>query len=105
MEKLGFGPGRKELQETVETQRKQLLQYQSRFKDVVRAYKSLLKEKEALEASLTVLSVSQQDPHGAGGPPPQDPPRRTAARCTARTAWTQQRLWRRARTSRENQPW
>ncbi|KAK1875314.1 GRIP and coiled-coil domain containing protein 1 [Dissostichus eleginoides] len=74
MEKLGFGPGRKELQETVETQRKQLLQYQSRFKDVVRAYKSLLKEKEALEASLTVLSVSQQDPHGAGGPPPSGPP-------------------------------
>ncbi|KAK5877224.1 hypothetical protein CesoFtcFv8_026488 [Champsocephalus esox] len=72
MEKLGFGPGRKELQETVETQRKQLLQYQSRFKDVVRAYKSLLKEKEALEASLTVLSVSQQDHHG--GPPPSGPP-------------------------------
>ncbi|KAK5877211.1 hypothetical protein CesoFtcFv8_026477 [Champsocephalus esox] len=103
MEKLGFGPGRKELQETVETQRKQLLQYQSRFKDVVRAYKSLLKEKEALEASLTVLSVSQQDHHG-GPPPLRTPPKRTAARCTARTAWTQPRLWRRARTSRGNQP-
>ncbi|KAK5849516.1 hypothetical protein PBY51_009152 [Eleginops maclovinus] len=69
MEKLGFGPGRKELQETVETQKKQLLQYQTRFKDVVRAYKSLLKEKEALEASLTVLTVSNQDHHEARGLP------------------------------------
>jgi hypothetical protein len=37
-----------------------LVQYQTRFKDVVRAYKSLLKEKEALEASLKVLTVSQE---------------------------------------------
>ncbi|XP_056429038.1 GRIP and coiled-coil domain-containing protein 1 [Hyla sarda] len=63
MEKLGMnfggGPSKKELQELVETQRKQLLQYQTRLKDVVRAYKSLLKEKEALEASLHVLSTSQ----------------------------------------------
>ncbi|XP_069835663.1 GRIP and coiled-coil domain-containing protein 1 [Dendropsophus ebraccatus] len=64
MEKLGMnfggGPSKKELQELVETQRKQLLQYQTRLKDVVRAYKSLLKEKEALEASLHVLSTSQE---------------------------------------------
>uniref|UniRef100_A0A8C5QDZ9 GRIP domain-containing protein n=1 Tax=Leptobrachium leishanense TaxID=445787 RepID=A0A8C5QDZ9_9ANUR len=63
MEKLGMnfggGPSKKELQETVESQRKQLQQYQTRLKDVVRAYKSLLKEKEALEASLHVLSTSQ----------------------------------------------
>uniref|UniRef100_A0A8C5N1C0 Uncharacterized protein n=1 Tax=Leptobrachium leishanense TaxID=445787 RepID=A0A8C5N1C0_9ANUR len=45
--------------ETVERQRKQLQQYQMRLKDVVRAYKSLLKEKEALEASLHVLFTSQ----------------------------------------------
>lgn len=44
----------------VESQKKQLVQYQSRFKDVVQAYKSLLKEKEALEASLKVLTVSQE---------------------------------------------
>lgn len=56
---FGGGPSKKELQELVETQRKQLLQYQARLKDVVRAYKSLLKEKEALEASLHVLSASQ----------------------------------------------
>ncbi|KAJ0012721.1 hypothetical protein NQD34_017055 [Periophthalmus magnuspinnatus] len=63
MEKFGMsfggGPSRKELLETVESQKKQLVQYQTRFRDVVRAYKSLLKEKEALEASLKVLSVSQ----------------------------------------------
>ncbi|XP_077399425.1 GRIP and coiled-coil domain-containing protein 1 [Vanacampus margaritifer] len=62
MEKFGMsfggGPSRKELLETVESQKKQLAQYQSRFKDVVHAYKSLLKEKEALEASLKVLSTS-----------------------------------------------
>ncbi|CAL1568239.1 unnamed protein product [Knipowitschia caucasica] len=63
MEKFGMnfggGPSRKELLENVESQKKQLVQYQTRFRDVVRAYKSLLKEKEALEASLKVLSVSQ----------------------------------------------
>uniref|UniRef100_A0A3Q0RA32 GRIP and coiled-coil domain-containing protein 1 n=1 Tax=Amphilophus citrinellus TaxID=61819 RepID=A0A3Q0RA32_AMPCI len=64
MEKFGMsfgggGPSRKELLDTVESQKKQLVQYQTRFKDVVRAYKSLLKEKEALEASLKVLSVTQ----------------------------------------------
>lgn len=57
---FGGGPSKKELQDLVETQRKQLLQYQTRLKDVVRAYKSLLKEKEALEASLHVLSTSQE---------------------------------------------
>ncbi|KAM4711493.1 GRIP and coiled-coil domain-containing protein 1 [Anableps anableps] len=63
MEKFGMsfggGPSRKELLDTVESQKKQLVQYQTRFKDVVRAYKSLLKEKEALEASLKVLTVTQ----------------------------------------------
>ncbi|KAK1166889.1 hypothetical protein AOXY_G11511 [Acipenser oxyrinchus oxyrinchus] len=64
MEKFGMnfggGPNKKELLETIESQKKQLTQYQTRFKDVVRAYKSLLKEKEALEASLKVLTVSQE---------------------------------------------
>uniref|UniRef100_A0AAY4EY18 GRIP and coiled-coil domain-containing protein 1 n=1 Tax=Denticeps clupeoides TaxID=299321 RepID=A0AAY4EY18_9TELE len=64
MEKFGMsfggGPGKKELLDTIEAQKKQLVQYQTRFKDVVRAYKSLLKEKEALEASLKVLTVSQE---------------------------------------------
>ncbi|XP_041326216.1 GRIP and coiled-coil domain-containing protein 1 isoform X1 [Pyrgilauda ruficollis] len=71
MEKFGMsfggGPSRKELLETIETQKQQLLRFQARLKDVVRAYKSLLKEKEALEASLKVLSVSH---HGDLAPPP-----------------------------------
>ncbi|XP_069001550.1 GRIP and coiled-coil domain-containing protein 1 isoform X1 [Embiotoca jacksoni] len=62
MEKFGMsfgsGPGRKDLLDTIESQKKQLVQYQTRFKDVVRAYKSLLKEKEALESSLKVLTVT-----------------------------------------------
>ncbi|XP_023664761.1 GRIP and coiled-coil domain-containing protein 1 [Paramormyrops kingsleyae] len=57
---FGGGPNKKELLDTIEAQKKQLIQYQTRFKDVVRAYKSLLKEKEALEASLKVLTVSQE---------------------------------------------
>lgn len=64
MEKFGVsfggGPSRKELLDTIESQKKQLIQYQTRFKDVVQAYKSLLKEKEALEASLKVLTASQE---------------------------------------------
>ncbi|XP_078091818.1 GRIP and coiled-coil domain-containing protein 1 [Mustelus asterias] len=64
MEKFGVnfggGPSKKELLDTIEAQKKQLFQYQTRMRDVVRAYKSLIKEKEALEASLKVLSVSQE---------------------------------------------
>lgn len=60
---FGGGPGRKELLDTIESQKKQLVQYQTRFKDVVRAYKSLLKEKEALEASLKALTASQETEH------------------------------------------
>lgn len=75
MEKFGVsfggGPSRKELLDTLEAQKKQVLQYQSRFKDVVRAYKSLLKEKEALEASLKVLSASQDSELQAHSPHPQ----------------------------------
>ncbi|XP_059843133.1 GRIP and coiled-coil domain-containing protein 1 [Hypanus sabinus] len=64
MEKFGVnfggGPSKRELLDTIETQKKQLFQYQTRLRDVVQAYKSLLKEKEALEASLKVLSASQE---------------------------------------------
>ncbi|XP_075414746.1 GRIP and coiled-coil domain-containing protein 1 [Tenrec ecaudatus] len=71
MEKFGMnfggGPSKKDLLETIEAQKKQLLQYQARLKDVVRAYKSLLKEKEALEASIKVLSVSHEADVGLTG--------------------------------------
>ncbi|NXP55615.1 GCC1 protein, partial [Heliornis fulica] len=74
MEKFGMtfggGPSKKELLETTEAQKKQLLQYQLRLKDVIRAYKSLLKEKEALEASLKVLSVSQEAENALNGAQP-----------------------------------
>ncbi|KAG7274191.1 hypothetical protein CRUP_008567 [Coryphaenoides rupestris] len=77
MEKFGMsfgaGPSKKDMHDTIESQKKQLIQYQTRFKDVVRAYKSLLKEKEALEASLKVLTVSQEvdfgQCHDGGGSP------------------------------------
>ncbi|XP_036905172.1 GRIP and coiled-coil domain-containing protein 1 [Sturnira hondurensis] len=74
MEKFGMnfggGPSKKDLLETIETQKKQLNQYQARLKDVVRAYKSLLKEKEALEASIKVLSVSHEADVGLAGVQP-----------------------------------
>lgn len=57
---FGGGPSKKELLDTIEVQKKQLVKYQTRFKDVVRAYQGLLKEKEALEASLQVLTISQK---------------------------------------------
>ncbi|NXV58516.1 GCC1 protein, partial [Molothrus ater] len=80
MEKFGMnfggGPSRKELLETIETQKQQLLRFQARLKDVVHAYKSLLKEKEALEASLKALSVSHDGelavPPPAAGDSPDD---------------------------------
>ncbi|NWT06993.1 GCC1 protein, partial [Mionectes macconnelli] len=72
MEKFGMsfggGPSRKDLLDTIEAQKQQLLRYQARLKDVVLAYKSLLKEKEALEASLKVLSVSHEGHLPAPGP-------------------------------------
>ncbi|NXM57803.1 GCC1 protein, partial [Illadopsis cleaveri] len=78
MEKFGMnfggGPSRKELLETIETQKQQLLRFQARLKDVVQAYKSLLKEKEALEASLKVLSVSHEGDLAAAPPAAGDCP-------------------------------
>lgn len=63
----GGGPSRRELAEAVEGQRRQLGEYQARLRDVVGAYKSLLKEKEALEAGLRALHAAQRlaGPHGA----------------------------------------
>ncbi|NXC48069.1 GCC1 protein, partial [Penelope pileata] len=78
MEKFGVsfggGPSRRELLDTIEAQRKQLLNYQARLKDVVVAYKSLLNEKEALEASLKALSASHEGEGGPGSAQPAAPP-------------------------------
>ncbi|XP_059610805.1 GRIP and coiled-coil domain-containing protein 1 [Phlebotomus argentipes] len=46
----------KELEKVIGSQREQLTRYETRLKDVVAAYKGLLKEKEALEVSLSALS-------------------------------------------------
>ncbi|XP_055326747.1 GRIP and coiled-coil domain-containing protein 1 [Sitodiplosis mosellana] len=51
----------KELESMVENQKKQLTRYETRLKDVVAAYKSLLKEKEALDASLASLTSKKSD--------------------------------------------
>lgn len=47
-----------ELIKIVEAQKEQLVRYETRLRDVVRAYKNLLQEKEALEASVNVLTTS-----------------------------------------------
>ena len=52
-----------ELTELVESQREQLRRYEARLRDLVRAYKSLQKEKEALEASVKALSVVHEEDH------------------------------------------
>ena len=50
---------RRELLATISQQKEQLLRYEARLKDVVRAYKGLAKEKEALEKSVVVLRKTQ----------------------------------------------
>ena len=45
----------RELLETVESQKATIAKYEGRFKDLVRSYKSLNKEKEALEKSLQAI--------------------------------------------------
>ncbi|XP_042225380.1 GRIP and coiled-coil domain-containing protein 1-like isoform X2 [Homarus americanus] len=47
---------KRELLATVEKQKEQIVKYEGKLKDVVRAYKGLLKEKEALETSLSALA-------------------------------------------------
>ena len=50
---------RRELVATIDQQKEQLSRYEARLKDVVRAYKGLAKEKEALEKSVAVLGKTQ----------------------------------------------
>ncbi|XP_073245762.1 GRIP and coiled-coil domain-containing protein 1-like [Porites lutea] len=47
-----------ELIKIVEAQKEQLTRYETRLRDVVHAYKNLLSEKDALEASVNVLTTS-----------------------------------------------
>ena len=50
--------GRRELLEVIAQQKEQLSRYETRLKDVVRAYKGLAKEKETLEASLKAITAA-----------------------------------------------
>jgi chromosome segregation ATPase len=52
---------RRELVETIDKQNEQLSRYETRLRDVVRAYKGLAKEKEALEKSLSAISGQKDD--------------------------------------------
>lgn len=51
-----------QLLDYIEQQNEQLSRFEGRFRDVVRAYKGLLKEKEALESSLRALSTRTSTP-------------------------------------------
>ncbi|XP_055374804.1 GRIP and coiled-coil domain-containing protein 1 [Condylostylus longicornis] len=51
-----------ELESLVKSQKEQLSRYEARLKDVVTAYKGLLKEKEALELSLSALNKAKESP-------------------------------------------
>ena len=50
--------GRRELLEVIAQQKEQISRYESRLKDVVRAYKGLAKEKETLETSLKAITAA-----------------------------------------------
>ena len=58
---------RRELVEKIEHQSEQISRYETRLRDVVRAYKGLAKEKEALEKSLSAISGQKDEPESHGG--------------------------------------
>ncbi|XP_061399534.1 GRIP and coiled-coil domain-containing protein 1 [Musca vetustissima] len=51
---------KRDLESVINSQKEQLARYEKRLKDVVTAYKGLLKEKEALETSLAAISSQKQ---------------------------------------------
>jgi hypothetical protein len=62
----GERQSRRELLETIETQKETLAKYETRLRDVVRAYKGLAKEKEALEKSLSALNSQKEEVEAVG---------------------------------------
>ena len=64
---VGERLSRRELVETIDTQKEQLSRYETRLRDVVRAYKGLAKEKEALEKSLSAISGQKDEPDPQDG--------------------------------------
>ncbi|XP_061379972.1 GRIP and coiled-coil domain-containing protein 1 [Danaus plexippus] len=59
---------KQELISTITKQADQIKRYEARLRDVVAAYKGLVKEKEALEISLKALNKTDDDGSGAGSP-------------------------------------
>ena len=57
---------RRELLDTISEQKDQIGRYESRLRDVVRAYKGLVKEKEALESSIKILGTNAAPTSTAG---------------------------------------
>ena len=59
---------RRELLDTIAEQKDQISRYEARLRDVVRAYKGLVKEKEALETSIKILGTNNATtPNPTGG--------------------------------------
>ena len=50
---------RRDLMETIESQEKTIAKYETRLRDVVRAYKGVVKEKEALEVQCSANLVEK----------------------------------------------
>ena len=57
---------RRELLDTISEQKDQIGRYEARLRDVVRAYKGLVKEKEALESSIKILGTNAAPTSSAG---------------------------------------
>ena len=57
----GEKQSRRELVDTIEEQKEKISKYENRLRDMIRAYKGLTKEKEALENSLKSLQKPSQD--------------------------------------------
>mgnify|MGYP001207627684 FL=1 len=55
----GEKQSRRELVDTIEEQKEKISKYENRLRDMIRAYKGLTKEKEALENSLKILQKSK----------------------------------------------
>ncbi|XP_053685213.1 GRIP and coiled-coil domain-containing protein 1 [Sabethes cyaneus] len=61
-----------QLEAVINSQKEQLLRYEKRLKDVVTAYKGLLKEKTALEASLEAFTIGDKNSNGTAETPKTD---------------------------------
>ncbi|CAC5407469.1 GCC1 [Mytilus coruscus] len=64
---------RSELVKTVETQKEKLQKYEAKLRDVIQAYKGVIKEKDALEASIKALTSSRQKDKDENQQSIQDP--------------------------------